>query len=120
MRTMSPRQGVGGDQQFAHRAFLHCFHGVADKIHHHLLHLHPVRDHAVAIYVEDESDPQPAFQGADERQGAGFLDQLGKVFDPPLSLAACHEFAQPPDDLAGRQSLFGCVLDAGEEHFGIG
>ena len=54
--------------------------------------------------------------GADQRERAGLLDQLGQALDVPLALAAGHELAQAADDLPGAQGLLGRLVDRIREH----
>ena len=62
--------------------------------------------------IELELDPDALILGADQRQRACFLDDLGNALDAPLALAARDEVAQTPDDLAGAQRLLRGFVDA--------
>ena len=50
-------------------------------------------------------DPDILLLGADQRKGAGFLDDLVDGFRRPVRLPLLDEIAHPPDDLAGAGSL---------------
>ena len=57
-----------------------------------------------------EIDADAAILDADQREGAGFLHQLGDAFHPPLAFAARDEIAQAPDDLTGAHRLVGGLV----------
>ena len=92
--------------------------GVAHQVEQHLLDLHLVGQHQVAARIELEADPDAVLLGADQRQRARLLDQLGEALDPPLALAAAHEIAQAADDLAGAQRLLGGLVERIAHHAG--
>src|SRR5580692_531464 len=94
-----------GDDQFAPFDVFHRIDGVAHQIEQNLLDLHLVGEHEIAAVVEIEAHAHALVLGADQRQGAGLLDQLLDILHPALGLAAGHEVAQPANDLAGAQRL---------------
>ena len=75
-----------------------------------LLHLHAVGEHQVDLRFELELHADAAVLDAYQRQGAGFLDQLGDAFHAPLAFAARDEIAQPADDLPGAHGLVGGLV----------
>ena len=77
----------------------------------HLLDLNLVDEHQIVPRIESEPHPDALVLGADQRERARFLHQLGEAFDPALGLAARDEIAQPVDDLSGAQRLLGCLVE---------
>ncbi len=99
-----------GDGQVAPGDILHGLDRVADQVEQDLLHLDPDRHHEGRVRVEVEADAHALLLGADEGEGARFLDQLGQALDVPLALAARHEIPQVPDHLPGSQGLVGSLV----------
>ena len=97
-------------QARAGRTLGHRLDGVAHQVEQHLLDLHLVGQHQVGARIELEAHPHAVLLGADQRQRARLLDQLGEALDPPLGFAARDEIAQPADDLAGAQRLLGGLV----------
>ena len=63
-----------------------------------------------------EAHPHAFVLGADQRERARLLDQLLGVFHAPLAFAPGDEIAQPADDLAGAQRLFGGLVHGLAQH----
>src|SRR5262249_20160524 len=57
--------------------------------------------------VELELYPYALIARSNERKRARLLDQLARILNAPLRLAAAHEIAQPFYDLPCAQSLLG-------------
>jgi hypothetical protein len=99
-----------GYSQFASRGMCHGFKRVTKQVDQDLLDLNPVHQHLVVLRVQIEPNMYALLAGAGETESAGFLDQFGKAFDALLGFAPSHEIAQPPDELAGTDCLFGSAV----------
>ena len=108
----------GLDRQQAPRRVLHRLDGVADEIEQDLLHLDAVGEHRGRARIEIEGHMHTLLLGADQGERACLLDELGQALDPVFGIAARHEAAQMPDDVAGAQGLFGGLADAVAEPLG--
>ena len=109
---MSSVAGAVEIDQFAARSdFGHRLDGVAHQVEQHLLDLDLVGEHEVGARIELEAHADAVLLGADQRQRARLLDQLGEALDAPLALAAADEIAQAADDLAGAQRLLGGLVE---------
>ena len=103
--TWPSPSGAGPHHKLAAIAVTHRLHCIAHQVGQDLLDLDTVHHDQICSRAEIEDGPDAALTGPDERQGAGFFDQLADVLRRLFCFALCHEFAQVLDDLPCPKGL---------------